>query len=157
MTGIRRARGVVYASGTWHTLLSYIGRGALRGIRLENMANSGPRTSGTDRLRITVDQRFVSVTAGHAGGYVMGSGMIRVPYLGENVGQFVDLAQFVMNADYHERGILVSGIETDPLNNMRIPFDNNVLVEYYLYSSGVRASGIDYTVLFEGKGEAGHN
>lgn len=148
MTGTRKTRSVLSSSGTWHPLLDTIGRGALRGMRLENMANSGPRHSGTDVLRITIDRLRVSLTSG----MVLGSGQLQVPYIGADRGIYLNLSQFVMSADYHESGILFSGYgNCDCMAHQRIPYHENCLVEYYLNTSGVRASGMDITVWYEGK------
>jgi len=156
MTGTIVYRNVVFASGTWTTVTDYIGRGALRDIRFENLANSGPRISGVDRLRITVDRTRggVAGSAGYTGGYILGSGMIIVPYLGTaGIGQYLCLPTFILNADYHEPGLLVSGSDQSEINDTRVPFHESLLVEVYLNTSGVTASGLSVNVWVEDKGQ----
>lgn len=153
MTGIRKYRRIVWQpSGTWISVADYIGRGAIRDIRLENLADAGIRVSGTDELRITVDRSRTTLT----GGYIIGSGLLSVPYIRGGVGQYLNLAAFASSAGEEEPGIIISGTE-HCINSMRIPFHENMLVEYYMRTSGsVRGSGMDITVLFEGKGVTGY-
>jgi len=123
------------------------GKGALRGIRIQNLVGVGWWQSGFQQLRITVD------------GIPLASGQIRVPYIdGQRPGRghYLNLGQYVLGADYHEEPHFSgSGACCDCamlVNNQRIPFHRSLRIEAAWTSSGSCPSGFWVDVWYEIKG-----
>jgi len=125
------------------------GRGALRGIRIQNLARTGWHQSGFQALRLTIDN-----------GIVLASGQLRIPYIdGQRPGRahYVNLGQWVLGADYHEMPHFAgSGACCECamlVNTQRIPFHTELRLQAAWTSSGTSLpSGFHVDVWYEIKG-----
>ena len=125
------------------------GRGALRGIRIQNMNTSGFQRSGLLSLRMTIDY-----------GILIASGQLRIPST-DNArpgrGYYLNLGQWVLGADYREAPWFSgSGANCNCamlVNSQRVPWHNNFRLQAAWSSSGTSlASGFHVDVWYEIKG-----
>ena len=125
------------------------GRGALRGIRIQNLNGAGWHQSGFQNLRMTIDN-----------GILVASGQLRIPYIdGQRPGRgtYLNLGQWVLGADYHESPWFNgSGACCDCamlINSQRVPFHTQCRLQAAWTSSGTSlASGFVVDVWYEIKG-----
>ena len=125
------------------------GRGALRGIRLQNLADFGWYQSGFINLRLSIDN-----------GILLASGQLRVPMIdGQRPGRgwYVNLGQWVLGADYHENPLFAgSGACCECamlVNEQRIPFHTQMRLQAsWTWSGTSRLSGFTVDAWYEIKG-----
>ena len=124
------------------------GKGALRGIRVQNLHTGGWHASGFQAFRIIIDD------------ITWASGQLRIPYIdGQRPGRgvYLNLGMLGLGADYHEEPYFAgSGACCDCamlVNEQRVPFSNRLQVQAAWTSSGTStASGFSVDVWYEIKG-----
>jgi len=121
-----------------------IGRGALRGLRVENRHPSGWYASGFQQINIYVDGRLIA------------SGQLNIPYVSNDHGYYLNLGMFVLGSDYHESPYFAGSGATcecaTGINNQRIPFHRSLRITAGWTQSGV-SPGFRVDAWYELKGQ----